>query len=615
MAGNLARSNGLGIGRGAVTVTIAVASILFLLLPLFVLVFYSFNTGKVVTDWTGFSLHWYGDVLRDRALLLSLRNSLIVALISTVVATVLGTMAALAIGSSRGRNAKLLYNLLYVPVILPEVIFGVALLAIFVLFGMTLGLATICIAHITFSLPFVALIVVARVQTLDPAQAEASMDLGATRVQTLYRIILPALAPAIVAGALFAFTGSFDDFVATFFTAGVGSSTMPLRIYALLKNEITPLLNALSTILVGFTLLAVAASTLLQGGARARFFGKCLAAALIGVIVLLFAFTYSSVDNDRVLNIWSWAGYIAPEVIADFEREYDMTVTYDYLNDNEEMLVKMQSGAGGYDLTIPTGYMIEILKREHLIRRIGNVPNRALLDTAFTNLEFDPSGEYYVPYTYGCSGYGYDTTVVTTRPTSISVLWDERYRGRMTMLDDVFETLFAGYAKLGLDWTKRDPADLERVIAELRRQKPLLRKYEVSFYKEMLAADEIDIAHCWNGTIYKLNRENPNFDFFVPTEGALYFVDNFAIPRDALHPQNAELFINFMLRPDVAARNITALGYAMPHPGAIKLLAPDVANNRFIFVPKEDLAHCRLMPDFGEYQKTLLDAWTRLKGE
>ncbi len=618
MASNLSRSNGLGIGRGAPTLSVAAASIVFLLVPLGVLIFYSFNTGKVINQWAGFSLHWYSDVLRDRALLFSVRNSLTVAFFSTIIATVLGTMIALAIGSMRGRNAKLFYNLLYVPVILPEIIFGVALLALFVLIGFPLGLTTVCIAHVTFTLPFVALIVIARVQTLDPALSEASMDLGATRWQTLRLVILPALAPAIVAGALFAFTGSIDDLVATFFTAGVGASTMPLRIYALLKTEMTPLLNALSTMLIILTVAAVSAASLLQGTGRTRRTGAVLAALLVMGVLLLFAFTGTTIDRDRVVHIWSWSNYIAPDVIAAFEREHDMTVTYDFLNDNEEMLAKLQSGAGGYDIIIPSGYMVEILKRENLIRPIGNVPNRALLDTAFTNLEYDTSGRYYIPYTYGCSGYGYDTRVITTRPDTLGIMWDERHRGRLLMLDDPFETLFAGYVRLGLDWTLRRPADLAAAVAELRRQKPLLKKYDSNFYKEMLAAGEVDIVHCWNGTIYKLRREqgaDAHVDFFVPQEGALFFNDNFAIPRDAQHPENAEQFINFMLRPDMTARNITVTGYAMPNPAAIALLPPEVADNPYIFVPREQLDRCRLLPDFGEFNHQMLEAWTRLKAE
>jgi len=226
----------------------AILAYAYIYLPILVLVIFSFNTQKLNVRWEGFTLHWYGELLRDANILLAARNSLIIASVSTLVSTVIGTLAALSLQRYSFRGKTLSEATLYIPVIIPEVVMGIALLAFFVQVGISLGLLTITLAHIAFNIPFVTLVVRARLHGFDRAIEEAAMDLGANELTTFWRVTLPTIMPGVLAGALLAFTLSLDDYVITYFTAGPGSTTLPLRVFSMVRFAVTPEVNALSTI-------------------------------------------------------------------------------------------------------------------------------------------------------------------------------------------------------------------------------------------------------------------------------------------------------------------------------------------------------------------------------
>jgi len=220
----------------------------YIYLPILVLIIFSFNTQKLNVRWEGFTLHWYGELWRDANILLAARNSLIIATVSTLVATIIGTLAALSLQRYSFRGKTFSEATLYIPVIIPEVVMGIALLAFFVQVGISLGLQTITLAHIAFNIPFVTLVVRARLHGFDRAIEEAAMDLGANELTTFWRVTLPTIMPGVLAGALLAFTLSLDDYVITYFTAGPGSTTLPLRVFSMVRFAVTPEVNALSTV-------------------------------------------------------------------------------------------------------------------------------------------------------------------------------------------------------------------------------------------------------------------------------------------------------------------------------------------------------------------------------
>jgi spermidine/putrescine transport system permease protein len=240
----------------------------FLYAPLVIVVTYSFNDSRLNAEWVGFTLSWYQKLFQNEKMLVAARNSLIIGLTASAVSTVLGTMAGYALYRFRTR---LLPVLVLAPIAIPEILMGVSLLIFFVLVGITLGMVSIILAHIAFCIGFVAIVVRARLAGMDETLTEAARDLGATPWQAFRLITLPLIMPGVMAGALMAFTLSIDDFVITFFTAGVGSSTLPLQIYTMVKISVTPEVNAVSTLLMALTLALILIATRLSPGAfRAR---------------------------------------------------------------------------------------------------------------------------------------------------------------------------------------------------------------------------------------------------------------------------------------------------------------------------------------------------------
>jgi spermidine/putrescine transport system permease protein len=236
----------------------AVAVFLFLYVPIFVLIIYSFNANRVVGVWQGFSLNWYQELFRDRAIGQAFRNSMWVAGWSTLISTILGTMAALVLERYRFRGRLVFDAALYLPIIIPDIVMALSTLLFFVMVAIPLSRYTILIAHVAFNISFVAVVVRARLADMDSSLEEAAADLGASEWQTFRRVTFPLLMPGIVAAALLAFTLSLDDFVITFFVSGPGSTTLPVRVYSMIKFGVTPEVNAISTLmLVGSTILVI----------------------------------------------------------------------------------------------------------------------------------------------------------------------------------------------------------------------------------------------------------------------------------------------------------------------------------------------------------------------
>lgn len=231
----------------------------YIYVPIVILMVFSFNTMKLNIRWQGFTFHWYDVLFHDQQVMQATTNTLIIAVISTIVATVIGTLAALAMHRYRFPGYTASETLMYIPIVIPEVVMGISLLVLFVMLNFQLGVPTITISHIAFNIPFVALVVRARLHGYDNAIDEAAMDLGANELTTFWRVTLPTIMPGVLSGAMLAFTLSLDDYVITYFTAGPGATTLPLRVFSMVRFMVTPEVNALSTIwvLIVFLILLV----------------------------------------------------------------------------------------------------------------------------------------------------------------------------------------------------------------------------------------------------------------------------------------------------------------------------------------------------------------------
>lgn len=230
---------------------------LFLYMPIAILILYSFNQSKLNAVWTGFTLDWYLKLMQNSDVLDAMRTSLLVALISTIAATMIGTLAAVGMYRYQFRGKTALDAMLYLPIVIPEIVMGISLLALFAQLQVPLGYFTLIAAHITFSVPFVVVVVRARMAGFDRSIEEAAMDLGATPWQTFVKVTVPVIAPGILASSLLAFTLSIDDVIISFFVAGPSSATLPLKIFSMVKFGVTPEINALSTLMLIVTLFLV----------------------------------------------------------------------------------------------------------------------------------------------------------------------------------------------------------------------------------------------------------------------------------------------------------------------------------------------------------------------
>jgi spermidine/putrescine transport system permease protein len=588
----------------------------FLYAPILVLAVLSFNASRLSGAWAGFTLDWYWKAASNPAILTSLRNSLIVGLAATAVATAAATAAALAFHRHRFRRQGALEALLTVPTVAPEIVLAASLLLLFAALGLRLGFLTVILAHAGFTVSYAFVVVKARVAGLDPGLEEAAMDLGAGPLRTFLMVTLPALLPAVTAAALLVFALSIDDYVVTSFVAGVGATTLPLQIYSMVKGGITPEINAVSTMLLVATALLLVAAFLLEQGRSLRAAAPPLALGL-GVLGAPFVLAGAPAPAARVLNLYFWSSYIAPETLAKFEARHGARVNLDLYDSNEALLAKLQAGNAGYDVVCPSDYSLEALRAQGLLRPLDHsaLPHLANVDPAFLDRPYDPGNAHSVPYFWGTTGIAYHRGRVAEPPASWGALFDPRYRGRILMLDDAREAIGAALKWRGHSQNTRDPLLLAQARADLLRQKPLVRTYNSASFDDVLLAGDVWLAQAWNGQIAKAMEQDPEIAFALPREGSTLFVDNLAIPADARNVALAHAFIDWTLEAETAAEICRTMKYSSPNRAAWPLLPAELRANPAVFPPREAVARLELIRDLGEATLLYDRLWTEVKSE
>ena len=588
---------------------------LFLYAPLVVLVVFSFNSGRLASSWEGFTLAWYAQALADERLQASLRNSLAVAVATTAVSTAIGTAAAMGLRRP-GRGQAGWDALLAIPMLVPEVVLGASLVLLFAAVGLRLGMATVILAHVGFSISYATVVVRARVAGLDPALEDAAMDLGASPLRAFFAVTLPALAPGILAAALLVFALSIDDYVVTSFVAGVGATTLPVHIYSMVKSGVSPAINAVSTLLLVSTSLLLFAAWALERGARVR---AALAPAVLAIAILAAPFALGprhAGAADRVLNLYIWSNYIAPETLRKFEQRHGVRVNLDLYDTNEAMLAKVQSGNVDYDVLCPSSYPIQVLIAQGLLRPLDltALPHLANVDPVFLDRAYDRGNRFSAPYFWGTAGIAYRRSKVGA-VDSWAALWDPRYRGRILMLDDARETFGAALKRLGASLNTTDPILLRRAQSLLLEQKPLVRAYNSSNYEDVLLSGDVWLAQGWNGQFARAIAQDPDIAYVIPKEGSSLFVDSLVIPIGAPHPELAHAFIDFTLEAEIAAEICATMRYSTPNAAGARLLPPALRANPAIFPPPDVLARAELMEEVGEATVLYDRLWTEVKSK
>ena len=332
--------------------------------------------------------------------------------------------------------------------------------------------------------------------------------------------------------------------------------------------------------------------------------------------IVLVALTVSSVGEQKRLHVFTWANYVGDEIRAGFENEFGVRVIVDVFASNEDLLAKLMSGASGYDVIMPSDYMVAIMIKEKLLAALdlSTIPNYQNISARFLGRDFDPENRYSIPYTWGTAGIGYDSSVVNPPPDSLSILWDKRYSGKFSMLDDQRETIGVALKLLGHSVNSTDLNALKAAKAKLIEQKPLVKQYK-NEADEILGSGDVVMAHCWSGDAFRAAARRPNIKYVIPKEGATQFIDTVCIPASAPHKAIAAQFINYLLRPEINAKVTEFTKYGTCVPAARKYLPETVRNNPGIYPSEDVLNKLESIRDLGEFTRNYDRAWTELKAK
>ena len=622
---------------------LTVLMFLFLYIPMIVLVVASFNTGKDITNFEGFTLNRYVELFQDEHLLQLLRNSIVISVLSTAIATTFGTVAAVGINSLKPKMRKVVMNLTNIPMTNPDIVTGVSLSLLFVFVGSkmlgqrdALTFWTLLIAHITFNLPYVILNVMPKLQQMDNSLTNAAMDLGCTPLQAFFKVTLHEIMPGIVSGAIMAFTMSLDDFVISYFVSGLDFVTLPVEIYSYTKKPIQPKVYAMFTLLFGLIFILMLTMNLMQlradrskhkRRAKAESRGmrtfKRVAAGFAAFCLLLgfgYLFIAPHTQEQITLNVYNWGQYIADgsddsmEVIAEFEKRYPhIKVNYSTYDSNEIMYSKLANGGITVDVIIPSDYMIARLISEDMLLPLDfdNIPNYRYIDDTFKNTAYDPENVYSVPYTWGTVGILYNTKYVDEADvTGWELLWNEKYAGKILMFGNSRDAFGVAQYLLGYDVNTEDKAQLDACAAKLKEQKPVLQQYVMDEIFATMQNEEAWIAPYYAGDCLTMMDENENLNFYLPEDqGFNLFIDAMCIPSCAKEKEAAELFINFLCDPEIAGANMDWICYSTPLSAAKEYMDPEAVESPVSY-PSDDIlangsSYAYLPEDISRYVEGL----------
>ncbi len=589
-----------------------VLTFIFLYMPIGVLVLYSFNSGDSTAVFQGFSLRWYKELLTDTATLNALKNTLLLAVLSAVIATIIGTAAAYGISKMRNKYIKnITMSATQIPMINPEIVTGISMMLLFVFVANILktssfnGFWTVLIAHITFNLPYVILLVLPKFKEMDKSLPEAALDLGCTPLQSFFKVELPAIMPGIIAGFIMAFTLSIDDFVISYFTTGSGFETLPIRIYSMTKKRVTPDMYALSTLIFVTILVLLLVSNLADGknkielSKKAKRVIKIVGGSTLGVVAisLIVLLCINAGTKTITVNVYNWGEYISDggDDTLDVNKEFEewaaqkwkdetgekvrVQVNYTTYASNEDLYAKLANGAGGYDVIIPSDYMLEKMHKENMLQPLdlSKIPNKKYLSEQFDgmflygtsakdekgNVTIDEANKqtYGLAYTYGVIGivYNYESLKVNApemlahiesgeagwevmfgiplRDENGEFVYDKqgkmtldmqdpenkkfneaylKLKGQILQFNNSRDAFGAGMYYLGINVNSPSEKDWQALYGLLAMQKSNLQGYVMDEIYNKMEKGESWIAAYYAGDCLSMIGENEDLSFFYP---------------------------------------------------------------------------------------------------
>ncbi len=316
----------------------------------------------------------------------------------------------------------------------------------------------------------------------------------------------------------------------------------------------------------------------------------------------------ASTEDKGEVNIFNWGDYVANgedgllDVVEEFEKETGIKVNYTTYDTNEEMYNMLKNSNVSYDVICPSDYMITKLIKENMLLELNfdNIPNYKNLNDRFKKLSCDPEGKYSVCCNWGVTGLVYDKTKVSEKPVSWASLWDEQYKGEILMFNNSRDAMAIAMQMCGIDPSKCTKADIDKATEKLREQKPLVKKYVMDQVFTEMEGGQATIAPYYAGDIEVMMEENEDLDYALPEEGSNLFYDALCIPSCSKNKENAEAFINFMHKPEIAAENCKYLRYGTPNDAAAELLDEDIRNNELTFPSDDYLKKCYVLSDVDD---------------
>lgn len=597
----------------------------FFYLPIVVTMVFSFNESKSLTHFTGFSMKWYQALLTDNEVMAAVYVSVTIAILATVISTILGTVTAIGLSKSNKLLKDCLLNLNQIPILNPEIVTAIGLMLLFSSFGFTKGYGTMLLAHIAFCTPYVITSVYPKVRGLDPNLANAAMDLGATPAQAVIKVILPMLRPGIFAGALLAFTMSFDDFVISYFVSGNGVKNISIVVYNMTKR-INPTINALSTIVIVVIvviLLITNVLPMLRKGKGLGWVSKVISAVLVvalagGCFALWRTGAGKITATERNLKVYNAGEYIDTDLLTEFQELYDCNIIYETFESNEMMYTKVSSGEV-YDVLIPSDYMIERLILEDWLQPLDwtLIENKNELMPNVMNGVYDPGNVYSVPYFWGTVGILYDTTKVASEDVSEGwdLLMNTRYAGNIYMYDSERDAFMPALKALGYSMNTTNPDEINDAYEWLMRQRremaPIYAGDDV--IDNMISGNKA-MAVIYSGDAAYIMSENEDMAYLTPDQGTNIWCDAMVIPKTATEVELAHAFIDFMTSPEAATKNTSAVGYTSPVTEAFETMKAEEYADIDAYVPRMDGEKDETFRHQEMETKSLFaELWTKVK--
>lgn len=610
-----------------------VLSVIFFYLPILYMIIFSFNDGKSLTSFTGFSLRWYRHMLDSSDMMEALSTTFSVAVLATIISTIVGTISAIGISKSKKVVRDLMDQVNNLPLMNPEIVTAIGFMLLFITFRVEKGYVTMLLAHIAFCIPYVMLSVMPKIRSLDPNLADAAMDLGATPWQALTKVIVPQITPGIVSGALIAFTMSVDDFIISYFVTGRGVKNLSIMVYTMSKR-VNPSINAISTlvvVIITIVLLVINIMPMLASKrkktdvVRRRRMWIPVTAVCAALVAVICVAQFGGAQNKRpfegqTLRIYNWGEYVGEHIIQDFEKETGAKVMLENFDSNEQMYIKV-ANKEAYDILVPSDYMIERLISEGYLQKLDKSKLTCMdkLNKAVKGLPYDPKNEYSVPYFWGTVGIVYDKTKVSEedlKKEGYNIFLDQKYKGDIYLYDSERDSFMMALKSLGYSMNTSDQGEIDKAYQWLLKcvgtMKPEIVTDEII---DNMAQARKALGLIYSGDATYVMAENPKMGYYLPDSGTNQWSDAMVIPKNAKNVDLAYAFINYASDYDGAYDNSSYVGYTSANKKVMEDLYGKGGEFEGIdaYIPRTDNKKDEVFEYNEKTKKIISNLWSKVK--